>query len=92
MENLSAASYASTGTCWCGKVRANRLKHAFSYVFLSPSFACEIFWGGAEPWYFTALEAALQKFHGSSRIPFLGILKGQRQEFVEVMRGLLFDL
>ena len=58
MENLSAVSYASTGTCGCGQVRANRLKRAFSCVFLSPSFAYKILrGGGAKPWYFTALEA-----------------------------------
>ena len=58
MENLSAVSYASTGTCGCGQVRARWLKCAFSCVFLSPSFACEIFeGGGAKPLYFTALEA-----------------------------------
>ena len=33
MENLSAVTYASTGTCGCGQVRAKRLKRAFSYVF-----------------------------------------------------------
>ena len=85
MENLSAASDASTST---SKPAEARIFICFSL----PKLCLWIFWGGAKPWYFTALEAPLQKFHGSSRIPFLGILEGQRQEFVEVMRGLLFDL
>ena len=66
MENLSAVTYASTGTCGCGQVRAKRLKRAFSYMFFSlPNVACEIFeGGGTKPWYFTALEAPLpHKFH-----------------------------
>ena len=58
MENLSAVSYASTGICGCGQVRAKRLKQAFSFFSL-PKFSLWIFWrgGDAKPWYFTALEA-----------------------------------
>jgi len=51
MENLSAVSFASAGSGGCG---ANRLKRAFDFFFLSPSFVCEIVeGGGAKPWYFT---------------------------------------
>ena len=43
LDNLDAVSCASTGTCGCGQVRANRLEHAFSCFFVSPSLACDIF-------------------------------------------------
>ena len=38
LDNLSAVSRASPGTCGCGQVRANRLKRTCSYLFLSSMF------------------------------------------------------
>ena len=39
MEKFSAFFCASTGTCGCSQVRANRLKRAFLYNCFFPNFA-----------------------------------------------------
>ena len=49
-KNLSALSFAASGTYGCGQIRANQLKGAFLNLFLSPNpFSWHVWNEGAKP-------------------------------------------